>query len=101
MRIQIEKIYLSRELRKERNLEVTDDNTDVIVKTKDGATYIAPFFSYQSIPKIVEENQVKGDFLNGQYYWMPNMVLIKDCTREKIELVVNNLLMENDFNRVF
>ena len=98
MSLKIEKIYLSRELRIERNLEVEDDNTDVIVKTKNGEIYIAPFFSYQSIPKIFRKHKISGDFLNGQYFWMANMILIQECSLEKIELVINDLLVEGDLD---
>ena len=101
MAIEIDRIYLSRELRKARNLKVVDNNTDVIVTTKSGNTFIAPFFAYDSIPRICKENEQSGNFLNGQYFWVKNIVLIKDCTLEIIELVINDLLEEGSFKDVF
>lgn len=101
MLLEIDKIYLSTELRRARNLEIQEDNTDVIVKTKNGNIYIAPFFSYECISRICKENQLSGNFLNGHYFWMNRMILIQDCSMESIKLVIDDLLEEGNFKEVF
>lgn len=101
MSVEIDKIYLSKELRAARKLAVADDNTDVIVKTKKGETFIAPFFEYQTIPRLANKHRKTGQFLDGQYFWMANMVLITECRLETIQLVIQDMIAAGDFKQVF
>lgn len=101
MQLKIEKIILTRDIRKERNLPVEDNNTDVLVTMENGELYIASFFSYDSIMKLEEKNKINGLFLNGHFFWAKNMILVKTCEKQIIQEVTNFLIAEQDFLDVF
>jgi len=101
MYLEIKNIYLSRELRKARSLVIEDDNTDVIVKMINGDIYIASFFSYASLNSISTKNRKKNDFLDGRFFWASNMMLVENCTKELIDIVVYHLIEEQQFVKVF
>ena len=97
----IEQIYLTRDIRKSHNLTVEDDNTDVIIKTKEGEMLVASFFSYNSIKRQVLKNQSTHAYLKGQYFLATNVVFVENCSRELIELVVKDLDEEGNLETVF
>ena len=97
----IVQIYLTRDLRKAHNLAVEDDNTDVILKTKNDELWIASFFSYNSIKRSQLKNQTTHAYLEGQYLVATNVVFLEHCTRELIEKVVNDLDAEGNLETVF
>lgn len=101
MELKIEKIILTRAIRKQQNLPVEDDNTDVIVKMENGAVYLASFFSYDSIEKYRQIHKKKNQLLGGKYFWAKRMLLIEDCVEEKVKQVVKDLVNEGDFLNVF
>lgn len=101
MPLEIDKIYLSNELRKTRSLKVTDDNTDVIVKMLNGDVYIASFFSYDSLKTINAKNKEKNKFLAGKIFWFKNMLLVETCSKELIDIAVQYLITEQLFVKVF
>lgn len=101
MDLKIEKIILTRDIRKERSLPVEDDNTDVIVTMKSGKLFIASFFSFDYIEKYRMKESKNKRFLNGKYFWARGMLLINNCTKENVQVVVNHILEEGDFSEIF
>ena len=97
----IQQIYLTRDIRKTHNLKVEDDNTDVILKTKEGEMFVASFFSYNSIKRNALKNQSTHAYLQGQYFLATNVVFVEECSRELIELVVKDLEAEGNLENVF
>ena len=78
-----------------------NENTDVIVILDSGKKFIASFFSYKYLIEINHEHTKSGEFLNGNYFWDKNMVLVKDCSRDIIKPVVNDLIEEGNFEKAF
>lgn len=101
MNLEIEKVFLTNEFESEKSTTLSNSNTDVIVRLTSGEKYIASFFTYSSIEQIRKENLKSGAFLDGKYYWNNNMLLIDNCSKKNIALVVQDLLNEGDFNQVF
>ena len=97
----IEKIILTRDLRIARNLPVHDDNTDVVVSLGSGELFLASFFSYASIERYRIENVNSKYFLGGKYFWAKGMLLIDNCSKENIHLVVNHIFNEGNFIEIF
>ena len=97
----IQQIYLTRDIRKTHNLKVEDDNTDVILKTKEGEMFVASFFSYNSIKRNALKNQSTHAYLQGKYFLATNVVFVEQCSRELIELVVEDLEEEGNLENVF
>lgn len=97
----IAKVFLTSEFQPETQLNYNNSNTDVIVQMDSGEKYIASFLTYENLESLRRENLKSGAFLNGKYYWMKNMLLIDDCSKERIKLIINHLLDEGNFDSVF
>lgn len=97
----IVKIILTRDLRKARNLPVQDDNTDVVVSLENGNLFLASFYSYSSIEKYRKDHMQNQHFLKGKYFWAKGMLLIDDCSKENIQLVVNDIFDQGNFFEIF
>lgn len=81
--------------------DINNDNTDVIVEFKSGTRWIASFFTYSNISRIVEKNRSTGECLCGKYYWSSDMVLVDEVSRERIKEVINHLISEGEFEAIF
>lgn len=80
---------------------IFDDNTDVIVTFDDTTSWVASFYSYNNINKLAEKNKFTGENLGGKYLWGTDMILVDEISRERIEEVVKDLLIENEFKQAF
>ncbi|MCR8633910.1 hypothetical protein [Paenibacillus radicis (ex Xue et al. 2023)] len=80
---------------------IYDDNTDVIMTFEDGTRWIATFFTYKNIQALIDKNQMTGECLSGKYFWSSDMILIDECSRERIEEVVRYFLIEKTFTNRF
>ncbi|MFD1874683.1 hypothetical protein [Hymenobacter bucti] len=76
-------------------------NTDVIVYFSDNSSYVATFFTYKNIDRIVKNYQQTGEGLSGKYFWASDMLLVDKIDRASIEAVVYDLLEEGSFLNVF
>lgn len=101
MDVNIEKIFLTVEHQELGEIDYGKEYTDVIVQLTDGRSYVASFFTFQSLEKINAMYKLSGEYLFGKFFWAEGMVLIDDCSGKSIELVVNYLIEEGDFFRVF
>lgn len=101
MQLIINKIILTKDIRKEKKLPVEEGNTDVIVTMENGDLFIASFFAYLGIQLLTKTHQSTGEFLEGKYFWAKGMLLIDSCDRKSIENVIDYLLDEGDFLTVF
>lgn len=81
--------------------DIFDGNTDVIVTFEDGPKWSASFFTYRNIQTLAEKNKRAGECLYGKYFWGGDMLLVDECSRNRIEEVVAHLLAEGEFTRVF
>ncbi len=79
----------------------TDDNSDVIVTFMDGKKYVATFFTYDNVKTLTEKNKTTGELLGGRYFWASDMILVDRIDRGTIEQVINDLIKEKDFDRIF
>ena len=76
-------------------------NIDVIVHLVDGSEYVATFFTYENINRIVKAHQQTGEDLSGKYFWASGMILIDRIDRESIEEVIYDLLEQGSFPSTF
>jgi hypothetical protein len=97
----IKSVILSSELKKIKDSKTKVDNTDVIVQLEDGERFIATFFSYSYLNEINHKHIKSGEYLNGLYFWNKRMILIKECTRDNISLVIKDLIDEGEFQEAF
>ncbi|NQX65652.1 hypothetical protein HQN90_05875 [Paenibacillus alba] len=80
---------------------IYDGNTDAIVTFEDGSRWVASFFTYKNIQTLAEKNQQTGECLQGKYFWGSDMVLVDECSRIRIEEVVEHLIFKGDFEVIF
>jgi len=78
-----------------------DDNTDVVVTRRDGSRWGATFISYQHVQTLTEKNKRTEENLSGAYFWVRDMILVDEVSRQRIEEVVHDLINEGDFELVF
>ncbi|MFX3633582.1 MAG: hypothetical protein ACE3L7_24845 [Candidatus Pristimantibacillus sp.] len=80
---------------------IHDGNTDVIVTFEDGSRWVASFFTYKNIQTLAEKNQQTGECLHGKYFWGSDMVLVDECSRSRMEEVIEHLILQGDFEVIF
>ncbi len=78
-----------------------DANTDVIVTREDGSRWGAAFVSYHNVQTLTEKNKRTGENLSGAYFWVSDMILVDEVSRQRIEEVVHDLISEGDFESIF
>jgi hypothetical protein len=76
-------------------------NTDVIVCLDNGTKYIASFFAYANIEEMRHQHQFERSYLNGDYFWDKNMILIEECSPQAIESVIHDIMDEGNFQTAF
>lgn len=81
--------------------DINNDNTDVIVEFDNGTRWIASFFTYSNISKLVEKNRSTGECLSGKYFWSSDMILVDEISRKRIEEVINHLISKGEFESIF
>jgi hypothetical protein len=81
--------------------DINNDNTDVIVEFDNGTRWIASFFTYNNISKLIEKNRKTGECLNGKYFWASDMILVDEVSRERIEEIIRHLISEDEFESIF
>ncbi|MDQ8735113.1 hypothetical protein [Paenibacillus sp. LHD-38] len=81
--------------------DIHDDNTDVIVTFEDGSRWVASCYTYKNIYTLAEKNRQTGECLQGKYFWGSDMLLVDNCSRNRIEEVIEHLIAEGDFERIF
>lgn len=94
-------IWIEAEQWAEGEWDIHDDKTDVIVTFEDCSKWVASFFSYKNIQTLAEKNRQTGECLYGKYFWASDMLLVYECSRNRIEEVIEHLIKEGDFERVF
>ncbi|QUL52688.1 hypothetical protein KDC22_19855 [Paenibacillus tritici] len=94
-------IWIEAEQWAEGEWSIYDDNTDAIITFEDGSRWGASFFTYKNIQKLVAKNQQTGEYLQGKYFWGSDMVLVDECSRKRIEEVVEHLIRIGDFETIF
>ena len=104
MAIGIAHIYSSAEDKACRNVNAAtllSDVSDIVVSLTNGRKYVAVFVSYERLSTIWQKHQLSGAYLSGTYYWMKNMVLVKNCKMKTVRKVVEYLLDEGMFWETF
>lgn len=81
--------------------DIHNGNTDVIVEFDNEKRWVASFFTYNNISKIVEKNKSTGECLNGKYFWSSDMILVDEVSRQRIQEVIQFLINEGEFERIF
>ncbi len=102
MNLTIDKIYLSTGAKEKDEICVTDEGeTGVVVVLSGGEKYYASFLSFDYLEKMHQQHLKEGDFLQGSYFWMKNLVLVKDSGLPAIKRVVEHLVEDGDFKDAF
>ena len=78
-----------------------DCNSDVIVSFRDGAEWVATFFTHKNIATLTDKNKRTGECLGGKYFWASDMIILDELTRERVEEVVAHLIETGEFEKVF
>ena len=78
-----------------------DENTDVIVTTKNSEKYIATFFTYKNIESLRQKNIATGECNNGAYFWASDMIIVDKINRKSIEQTINSLIENGEFELIF
>ena len=80
-----------------------DDNTYAVVTLDDGSEWWANFYSYRNILSLTQQNQRTGELLDGKYFWAPDMILVDEVSRARIEEVITYLVTQKplDFQSIF
>lgn len=99
--MEIKELFLSTRVQDSNQIDTKSDNTDVVVELSNGNKYVAPFFAYRNIDKLVEEHKASGDYLKGTYFYSHNMILIEECSEKNIREVVEYLIEEGEFLLIF
>lgn len=81
--------------------DIHNDNTDVIVEFDNKKRWVASFFTYSNISKLVEKNKITGECLNGKYFWASDMILVDEVSRERIQEVIQSFINEGEFESIF
>jgi len=101
MGIRVKDIWIEAEEWAEGEWDYNNDNTDVIVTTDDNRKFVGSFFTYSNIEQLRMKNQSTGENLSGKWLWGSDMILIDKCSREDIEIVINDLIKEDYFESAF
>ncbi|KRE29651.1 hypothetical protein [Paenibacillus sp. Soil522] len=94
-------IWIEAEEWAEGEWDIYDDNTDVIVMFEDGSKWVASFYTYKNIQTLAEKNRQTGECLHGKYFWGSDMLLVDECSRIRIEEVIEHLIIQGDFELLF
>lgn len=81
--------------------DIQNGNTDVIVEFDNKKRWVASFFTYSNISKLVEKNKITGECLNGKYFWASDMILVDEISRERIQEVIESFINEGKFESIF
>ena len=81
--------------------DINNGETDVIVEFDNSTRWVASFFTYSIISKLVEKNKQDGECLDGKYYWSSDMLLVDEVSRERIEEIIKHLINEDEFQYIF
>ena len=101
MNFRIERIHLSIDGENDPDIDYKNGNSDVIVEFQNGETYVATFFTYENLESMRLQNKISGGFMKGKYFWKENMVFIDNCSQKNVQLVIQNMIEEGDFQSVF
>lgn len=77
------------------------EGTEVTVGFDDGTAWTASFISFRHLQVLLASARKNGEFRNGSYFWLPNMVIVGALTREEIERTTINLLQLGKFEQAF
>ena len=78
-----------------------DDNIDIEVKFRDGRRYTATVFTVKNIETLFAKNKATGECGNGLYLWAVEMIVVETLSYEVLNLMVQNLIDEQEFESAF
>ena len=81
--------------------DIHNDNTDVVVEFDNKERWVASFFTYSGISKLVEKNKITGECLNGKYFWVSEMILVDEVSKERIQEIIELFIDEGKFESIF
>jgi hypothetical protein len=77
-------------------------NQALYVSVEDGEErYIAPFVTPRFITQMFKKNEMTSECLNGSYFCMPGMVVIKDLHPDRIRVTIDALIENHEFEQYF
>ena len=71
------------------------------MRFSDEDSYIATFFSHESLKEILDFDIESGECFLEHYYRILDMVLVKDFNRGNLLPVIEGMIAEGDFQLVF
>ncbi len=85
----------------EEELDPFNSNLDIHVEFKDGARYVATFFTLKNIESLFQKNRRTGECSDGTYFWAADMIIVQEMTEENILRTVQQLIEDQEFERAF
>jgi hypothetical protein len=82
-------------------IDPVDDNVDVQVTFDDGSRYLATFFTFENVQRLVEKYTESGECMRGSYFWASDMILVRRLGRANISKVIADLISKGEFDKAF
>jgi len=97
----IKDITLMADYQENEPVDYENLSSDVIVTFDNGDQYVATFHSYRSLEALIEELNNLREGLNGQFYKILDMVLVKDFNHGDLRPIIESMVAEGDFQLIF
>lgn len=94
-------VWIEKENCVDKDNDISQGNTDVMVKFEDGTRFWATFFTYDNINCLRQKNIKSGECLGGKYFWSSDLILVDEINRARIEEVIEHLIRTREFAEVF
>ena len=93
------KLWLEFEEVDPENWNIENDACNIHVELADGRKYGLNVWTYSLLKKVVDDDIVSGNNLNGLYQIPPDL-FVKELTRNCIENTIQDLLKIDDLEKV-
>jgi hypothetical protein len=93
------KLWLEFEEVDPENWNIENDSCNIHVELADGRKYGLNVWTYSLLKKVVNDDIVSGNNLNGLYQIPPDL-FVKELTRNCIENTIQDLLKIDDLEKV-
>lgn len=74
--------------------DTKDFNVDVYIIFENDTWYCPTFFTLDNIRNIMNYHKISGESASGTYLWSSDMVIVKEITKEVIQITVEDLIQD-------
>jgi hypothetical protein len=78
-----------------------NDILDVIVKFAGGQRWVGSFITFDRALSDMKDGKETGEYANGTYFWISDMILIERVVPELIHAAIRDLLDRECFEQAF